>query len=61
MKLTQVVLTSINKEEGFKINITWQGNTRIEVEGGMLSKLGHDKGLLILSLKLNNGCVRNGT
>jgi hypothetical protein len=33
---------------------------KIEVEGGMLSKLGHDKSLLILSPKLNNGCVRRG-
>jgi len=34
---------------------------KIEVEGGMLSKLGHYKSLLILSPKLNNGCVKNGT
>ncbi len=28
------------KGEEFKISVTWQGNTKVRVGGGMLSKLG---------------------
>jgi hypothetical protein len=48
-ELTQVLLISIRKREGFKICVTLWIKTRVKVGGGTLSRVGHDMDFLILS------------